>query len=232
MVEVRARAPRRFVKGQITIDIAIAFAFGVAFLCIMLTFAVFFPNPEPFQARVFITTLALAAGGVGAMLPGSIEVRFKGVLRAGGALALMALVYSQEPAITRSAVTLIEPSADAKPLALSFVADIDSGDVTGSWAEMDQEVIGKSPADFENWKTIYENFRKPLGAVDSRVLVGTNRAESPQGYPVGLYQSYLFRTRFHVDTQCRSEQVVLRATQNKTWTVTSYQISPTTIPCQ
>ena len=42
--------------------------------------------------------LALAAGGVGAFLPGALDVEFKGLVQAGGALALFTLVYLRNPA--------------------------------------------------------------------------------------------------------------------------------------
>jgi hypothetical protein len=46
----------------------------------------------------FRTTLALAAGGLGAVIPGTVEVNVKGVVRAGGAIALFVLVYFLNPA--------------------------------------------------------------------------------------------------------------------------------------
>ncbi|QXI35285.1 hypothetical protein [Pseudomonas promysalinigenes] len=75
-----------------------AFIFGVIFVSIMLLIALFVSNPTAFQYKVFQTVLALAGAGVGARLPGFIEVKAKGFLRAGGALAVFALVYFWNPA--------------------------------------------------------------------------------------------------------------------------------------
>ncbi|KWS33230.1 hypothetical protein [Pseudomonas syringae] len=75
-----------------------AFIFGVAFVSIMILIALFVSQPSPFQYFVFRTVLALAGAGVGARLPGFIGVKVKGFLRAGGALALFALVYFWNPA--------------------------------------------------------------------------------------------------------------------------------------
>ncbi len=53
------------ITGTIDINTLLAFGFGVAFLIVMLGFAVAFPNPTPFQVRVFMTALATSAAGVG-----------------------------------------------------------------------------------------------------------------------------------------------------------------------
>jgi hypothetical protein len=76
----------------------LAFVFGVVFIVTMLVLAIAFPNPTSFQYTVFRIVLALATGGVAAMIPGFIEVTVSGWLRAGGALAVFAVVYFYNPA--------------------------------------------------------------------------------------------------------------------------------------
>lgn len=75
-----------------------AFAFGVLFVIVLLVLAIAFPRPTPFQYQVFMVVLALAAAGVAAMLPGFIEVNIPNWLKAGGALAVFALVMYKNPA--------------------------------------------------------------------------------------------------------------------------------------
>jgi hypothetical protein len=70
------------VNGNIDINILLCFGFGIIFLSIMLIFATQYPNPTPFQIRVFMTALSLAAAGIGALLPGYLEVTYKNLLRA------------------------------------------------------------------------------------------------------------------------------------------------------
>ena len=53
--------------------------------------------PTDFQFFVFRAVLALAAGTLGAIIPGFLNVQFKGRLRAGGAVALFVLVYMINP---------------------------------------------------------------------------------------------------------------------------------------
>jgi hypothetical protein len=73
------------------------FAFGVAFVIVLLILAMFFPSPTDFQYFVFRTVLALAAAGVAALIPGLLDIDMP-LIRAGGALAVLILVYKFTPA--------------------------------------------------------------------------------------------------------------------------------------
>lgn len=57
-----------------------------------------FPNPTAFQYTIFRSVLSLAAAGVAAMIPGFITISVSTWLRAGGALAVFAVVYFYNPA--------------------------------------------------------------------------------------------------------------------------------------
>jgi hypothetical protein len=76
-----------------------AFLFGIAFVVVLLTLAIRFPNPTAFQYTIFRSVLALAAAGVAAMIPGFITLSISKWLRAGGALAVFAIVYFYNPAV-------------------------------------------------------------------------------------------------------------------------------------
>src|SRR5687767_10856695 len=74
----------------------VAVTFGIMFVAALLGLAIMFPEPKPFQYTVFRIVLALACGGVAAVIPGFLAVNMdaKGlVIRAGGALAVFILVY-------------------------------------------------------------------------------------------------------------------------------------------
>lgn len=75
-----------------------AFVFGVIFTVIMLAIAIAHPYPTDFQVFVFRVILALAAGGVAAMLPGFLNVTVPNLVRTGGALAGFAMVFFFNPA--------------------------------------------------------------------------------------------------------------------------------------
>lgn len=73
------------------------FIFGIAFVVILIVLAIFFPNPTPFQYVVFRAVLALAAAGVGALIPGLLNIDIPAV-KAGGALAVFVLIFYFSPA--------------------------------------------------------------------------------------------------------------------------------------
>src|SRR5688500_4442836 len=83
----------------------LAFGFGVIFVVCLLVIAIFIPNPTPFHYAIFRVTLALASAGVGAMVPGFLEVHIATWLRAGGAMAVFVIVFFYNP------VALVAPEA-------------------------------------------------------------------------------------------------------------------------
>jgi hypothetical protein len=87
-------------KSQRTVNIEqfLAYSFGVLFIVILLIVALFVPEPTPFQYLVFRIVLSVAVAGVAAMIPGFINLKLGSWLRAGGALAVFAVVYLLNPA--------------------------------------------------------------------------------------------------------------------------------------
>jgi hypothetical protein len=82
---------------QLSTDKILAFTFGVVFVIVMLYIALGVPNPTDTQWFVFRVVLALAAAGVGAVLPGLLNVQAGPYVRTGGALALFVVVYWFNP---------------------------------------------------------------------------------------------------------------------------------------
>jgi len=83
-------------------SLILAFTFGVIFVAALLVFALFVPNPTIQQFEIVRIVLALAAGGVAAIIPGFLNLQVGAganlTLRAGGALAVFAIVYFYSPA--------------------------------------------------------------------------------------------------------------------------------------
>ena len=79
----------------------IACSFGFLFISTMLVIAILFPSPTNFQIFIFRVILSLAASGIGAFIPGFIDIEMKKkdlfLLRAGGAIALFFIIYQINP---------------------------------------------------------------------------------------------------------------------------------------
>lgn len=86
----------RIISGTISVDSLLAFSFGLMFVIVILIFSVAVPSPTVFTTFVFRVVLSLAAAGIGAVLPGLLEVTVPGI-RAGGAMALAAVVFFMNP---------------------------------------------------------------------------------------------------------------------------------------
>ncbi len=101
----------------------LSFSFGVIFVIVLLVIAVFLPSPTQFQQNIFWVVLALAGGGTVATFPGFIELKIGNWLRAGGALAVFAIVYFFSPA---------SESDSSKGLNKSIMNQIEETDTTNN----------------------------------------------------------------------------------------------------
>lgn len=211
------------------LEICLAFAFGVIFVIILLYLATVEKNPTPLAIRVYVTVLALAGGGIGAVLPGFLEIQYKNFVRAGGAIALSVLIYLNEPTIGRNVVNFVEPKTSAQPVANAFLSAIDSGDPSKSWALLSEAARRQVSNSQAAWDDLYKNDVLVLGHVESRVLIGQGQGESPPGAPPGIYHWYSYKTKYSNDAGLRLENITLRANSNDSWEVYSFQISPTTL---
>lgn len=78
-------------------DKYLAFFFGVIFATVFLVIAAVDRNPPPHSRWIYRVVLSVAAAGVGAVLPGLLDVTVPGYIRAGGALGLFVVVYLWNP---------------------------------------------------------------------------------------------------------------------------------------
>lgn len=213
------------------LDRWLAFTFGVIFVSILLYLATVVKNPNPLTIKVYATVLALAAAGVGAILPGFIEVRYKNFLRAGGAIGLGVLVYLNEPAIGTHLPQFVEPESSPDAVINAYLAAIDSGNPDRSWNLMSdsaREFVANNEA---TWVNLYNNNLVPLGHSETRTLVGQGKEISPPGFPPGIYRIFTYKSKFAADSGCRNEVVTVRANSSDAWEIFSYQISLATFPC-
>lgn len=216
------------VVGQIDINVLLAFGFGVLFLTVMLIFAVAFPNPSTFAQWVFIV-LAVASAGVGAVIPGMLNVDLA-FAKAGGALALFVLVYATKPAIVGAVANLKEPKFSPMPTIMAYLAKIDAGSFDEGWEQLDDESKRGLASDRDQYRRLFRTAQETLGIAEGRTELGMDRLSSPSGYPLGIYTIVNFKTRFSRG-ECHLESVSARATNELQWKVYAHQISPQPIPC-
>lgn len=117
-----------------TPEFIVAFVFGCVFVVALLMIAIFIPQPTNQQMFIFRVVLALAAAGVGAVIPGFFMIQgevVKFTFQAGGALALFVLVYLLNPPSlianpAKSALPSPKPPVKRKVPAHSTDAPVDS----------------------------------------------------------------------------------------------------------
>ena len=88
------------------------FIFGVVFVVVLLVLAIVFPEPTPSRYTVFRVVLSVAVAGVAAFLPGFMEANIGNRVRAGGAMAVFAVVYFVSPAGLVSEVAVAPAPTD------------------------------------------------------------------------------------------------------------------------
>ncbi|MBA4143309.1 MAG: DUF4019 domain-containing protein [Nitrosospira sp.] len=222
-----AKASR--VTGNLDINVLLSFVFGVVFVTAILIFSLWIDEPKPFQQWTFIIVLALAAGGVGAVIPGILNVDLPYV-KAGGALALFTMVLIMKPQIIATAAKVTPPTASPTAAVKAYLENVDVNKIDDAWELLDDETKLGVARDRQAYRDIYASGRKVLGKVLRRDDIGLQEVQSPSGYPIGVYRTITFRTKFE-SGECHQESVMLRATDEQQWRVYLHSVSPTTIPC-
>jgi Protein of unknown function (DUF4019) len=223
------------IRGSIHITAVLSFVFGLIFVSTLLVLAVAIPNPTEAQLQTFRTVLALAAAGIGAVLPGFIEVRYRDIVRASGALALFAIIYFFSPQIQRPLIKVVIPAENPQPIANHWLTLNDAADIQATWSLLDSEsktiFLGNS---FERFAEVFRNARLPLGRPLERKLVSqaTFRSDGTDQMmpPKGAYADFNYNTKFANAAGCRAEFIRLRAVNDK-WVIFSYLVSQNRIEC-
>lgn len=230
---------RSFVTGEIDVKTLIAFAFGSIFIISILVFTAVVKNPSPTEIWTYRIILALAAAGVAAILPGFIDIKYKGFVQAGGAIGVFVLILLAFPAPdptptpapakadTASAPDFVWPTEDPEFAARKYVDLVDNGKFLEAYEAIDKGV-GLPWSSFE---TSYKAGRIPLGAVVDRRQTGAQRSTELPGRPKGGYAVVTYQTKFASDQKCREEVVTLRAMPDKTWRVSKHDSSPQQVDC-
>jgi len=236
--------PRRsFVTGEIDVKTLIAFVFGAIFIITILVFTAVVKNPSPTEVWTYRIILALAAAGVAAILPGFIDIKYKGFVQAGGAIGVFVLILLAFPAPetkpesspapapgkadAATSQEVVWPTADPEFAALKYVDLVDRGKFLEAYEQVDNS-MGISWTTFES---SYKAGHLPLGAAEDRRQTGEKREIDPAGRPKGGYVIVTFQTKFANEAKCREENVSLRAMPDRTWRISKHEASPQQVDC-
>lgn len=165
-----------WIRRVVTERLAV-FVFGVIFVTALLVLAVVIDHPTPFQYTIFRIVLALAAAGVATFIPGLIIIAPRPGLRAGGAMAVFAIVYFFSPA---QFVAGEKPIAPTDPYAIYLIRD---NGLTGTCPQIRADSIEFPYSDVIQ-NASYSEFTSLVA-----------RALDSLGYSLTLEESTIFRVR-------------------------------------
>ncbi|VVP85178.1 hypothetical protein PS918_02703 [Pseudomonas fluorescens] len=80
------------------VEKVVATVFGFFFIVACLILAIKYPKPTVFQYNVFSVVLAFSAAGMAIIIPETINVEIPKLVKAGGAMAVLVLIYLFSPA--------------------------------------------------------------------------------------------------------------------------------------
>jgi hypothetical protein len=235
---------RSFVTGEIDVKTLIAFVFGAIFIITILVFTAVVKDPSPTEVWTYRIILALAAAGVAAILPGFIDIKYKGFVQAGGAIGVFVLILlafpapdpTPKPAPAKAEAQasseqvgqeIVWPTEDPDFVARKYVELVDEGKFLEAYEAVDK-TMGIPWATFE---ASYKAGHLPLGAAVDRRQTGAKREIDPPGRPKGGYAIVTYQTKFANETKCREEVVSLRAMPDKVWRVSKHESSPQQVDC-
>lgn len=85
---------------------------GIGLLAVILIMVIFIPCPSASQYFVFRIMIALAGAGLAAIIPGTLSIEMANGVKAGGALAIFAIVYFFDPASTVATNKCVDETFD------------------------------------------------------------------------------------------------------------------------
>lgn len=179
-------------QRKLSAQMVLAFIFGVIFVSLILYLSIKNPSLNSFTRMIFLVILSLAAGGVGAILPGFIIAGDPNKLvRAGGALAVFFVVlYFGARYIPPTTDPTFKPEQDPSLVSNKFVSAID--------AAKDEEAYDLTSKAFKSGMSYFfftENSKKisaKLGIPNTRSMVDQKVLESPAGMATGFYCNTIY----------------------------------------
>lgn len=215
--------------GAKTSSVVAAVILGVVAIVAVLTLTFMPIRRDEFQQNVLWAILALGVGGAAAVLPGAFQIQISSFVRAGGALGIFVLVYTQSPAGQR-AIDVIWPNSSTNPevVAMEFLEKTDGRMYDQAFDKLSGWAKDRYRHSFEE---LIRTHRLPLGDPLDRQLYGTNAGENIPGFPAGGFQSFVWKTEFSERPNRPFFEFVVLGGSEDEWVVYSYWLSdPEVLP--
>nr|WP_298896631.1 DUF4019 domain-containing protein [uncultured Altererythrobacter sp.] len=134
-----------------------------------------------------------------------------------------ATTAAHPPAETEASQSAPAENPESLDRAENFLKFVDAGDYAGSWQATGPLFQAEASAD--EWVSMVEPVRKPLGAVKERNLTNVQRASTLPGAPEGEYEVLQFQTDFAGEEGLAIETIVMLQGEQG-WEVTGYFVRP------
>jgi hypothetical protein len=111
--------------------------------------------------------------------------------------------------------------ADTQKVVNTWLAVADQGNYGESWDQASSLLKKTMPKN--EWITVMNTLRKPLGSVKSRKIIDIGTSENPKNLPPGEYMVYYYNTAF-ANKDNGQELITLELGNDNVWRVMTYQV--------
>ena len=198
------------------------FTFGVTFIAVLIALVMYEKNLGGTAYTFLRIVLALAAAGIGAAVPGFLDVQMKGMVRAGGAMAMFVIVFffSPPPPVVIEDQPEANPAVGPEAAIKEWFSLIDAGAYAAAW-EVSSEAT-KKQYEKSDVLRVFEAQRRPLGNIQQRVVNGIQPWRTLPNGTRGNFRLYTYRTKFTSGVEAL--EAVLVVAEKGAWRVLEHQI--------
>jgi len=207
------------------------FIFGVTFLSVMIILSIWIPEPTKSQFFTFKLAMALSAAGIGALLPGLLELNIPLIptsfIKASGAIGLFIIVWYTDPAKLAIDGIAPPPTAEAPIVGEEFISLLDSKNYQQAYRMF--SAAQKQTISEKTFTQLSNNVRVPLGKRTKGPIISnvtpTEELMGKHGPFVGLQ----YQSKYDTQRSVWADFIILIAEEGD-WKIQSHTIAPCTPP--
>jgi hypothetical protein len=207
------------------------FIFGVVFLSVMIILSIWIPEPTKSQFFTLKLAMALAAAGIGALLPGLLELKIPLIptsfIKASGAIGLFIIVWYTDPAKLAINGIAPPPVAEAPMVGDKFIALLDSKNYQQAYSMF--SAVQRQTISEQTFTQLSNNVRVPLGnRTKGPTISNVTPANELMGHP-GAFVGLQYQSRYDTQSNVWADFIILIAEEGD-WKIQSHIIAPCTPP--